>query len=275
MQERGLFESDDEAAQVALWVCVAHFRVCVRRCVWLTMLATQPLVLRCLHHNTICQAARFAVSSLQVAAAKSQLYRREEQQVRAARRCGDFACVVAALLCLLAAVALSILRFSFRCFVAAPLSDLWRTCERSAALDREVAVRRKIEREWNKREEDFASLDEYNDYLEEREDIVYNLVNGIDVEATQERVAANRSANAELIARNAAKREAEEKLELEQIRIEEERWLLRRAQFLRQDQRERLVKLRAEAEFLAVERNCFFFFFEGIFGFIDLFDFLL
>ena len=119
-------------------------------------------------------------------------------------------------------------------------------------LDRELAVRRKIEREWNKRQEDFDSLDAFNDYLEEREDIIYNLVNGIDLEATQERVAQNRAANSELIARNAAKREAEEKLEQEQIRIEQERWLLRRSQFLRQDQRERLVKLRAEAEFLEV-----------------------
>jgi hypothetical protein len=118
------------------------------------------------------------------------------------------------------------------------------------ALNKEISVRRKIEKEWNKRAEDFETLAAFNDYLEEREDLVYNLVNGIDVEAMQAKITAYRAQHRDLIARNDAKRAAEEHLLQEKIRIEEEQWLLRRQQFLRQDQRERLVKLRAEAEFL-------------------------
>jgi CDK-activating kinase assembly factor MAT1 len=120
----------------------------------------------------------------------------------------------------------------------------------SDALNKEVQLRRRVEREWNKREADFPSLAAFNDYLEEREDIVYNLVNGIDVEATQQKITAYREANRESITRNNAIRASEDELLKEKVRIEEEQWILRRQQFLRQDQRERLVKLRAEAEFL-------------------------
>lgn len=120
----------------------------------------------------------------------------------------------------------------------------------SDALNKEVQLRRRVEREWNKRESDFSSLAAFNDYLEEREDIVYNLTNGIDVEATQLKITAYRDANRDSITRNNAIRAAEDELLKEKVRIEEEQWILRRQQFLRQDQRERLVKLRAEADFL-------------------------
>ena len=38
-------------------------------------------------------------------------------------------------------------------------------------VEKEVTVRRRIAKEFNKRREDFSDLREYNDYLEEVEDI--------------------------------------------------------------------------------------------------------
>ena len=57
-----------------------------------------------------------------------------------------------------------------------------------ANIDKEVDIRRKILRDFNKQEEDFETLREFNDYLEMVEDIIFNLCNGIDVAETERKV---------------------------------------------------------------------------------------
>ena len=61
-----------------------------------------------------------------------------------------------------------------------------------AFVEREVDIRKKITKVFNKREDDFSEFDDplraYNDYLEEVEVIIFNLVNKIDVEATKKKV---------------------------------------------------------------------------------------
>ena len=56
-------------------------------------------------------------------------------------------------------------------------------------IDKEVDVRKRILKDFNRREEDFDTLGEYNDYLEEVEDIIFNLCNNVDAEETRRRVA--------------------------------------------------------------------------------------
>ncbi|KAL8482538.1 hypothetical protein ACS0TY_028637 [Phlomoides rotata] len=73
---------------------------------------------------------------------------------------------------------------------------------------KEMAIRKRIANIYNKREEDFPSLREYNDYLEEVEDM-NNLVEGIDVPAIEARIAQYQRENAEQIM-NAQARKAEE-----------------------------------------------------------------
>jgi len=63
-------------------------------------------------------------------------------------------------------------------------------------VEKEVAVRKRINREFNKKREDFSDLRSYNDYLEEIEDIAFNLINEIDVTATEAKIAAMRAENA-------------------------------------------------------------------------------
>ena len=60
---------------------------------------------------------------------------------------------------------------------------------------------------------DFNELREYNDYLEQVEDIIFNLCEGIDVKATEAKVDAYRKENAGEIAR-LNKRNEEEDLSL-------------------------------------------------------------
>ncbi|THF97124.1 uncharacterized protein LOC114299778 [Camellia sinensis] len=74
---------------------------------------------------------------------------------------------------------------------------------------KEMAIRKRIASIFNKREEDFPSLTEYNDYLEEVEDMIFNLVEGIDVPAIEEKIAEYEKENAEQIM-NAQARKAEE-----------------------------------------------------------------
>ena len=64
-------------------------------------------------------------------------------------------------------------------------------------------------RRYNKRQVDFTALKDYNDYLEAQEDIIFNLIEGVDVKETEARVDAYRREHASEIAR-LRKRDEEE-----------------------------------------------------------------
>lgn len=79
----------------------------------------------------------------------------------------------------------------------------------SLPFAKEIAIRRRISNIFNKREEDFPSLREYNDYLEEVEDMIFNLIEGIDVPVIEAKIAQYQKENAEQII-NSQARKAEE-----------------------------------------------------------------
>lgn len=95
-------------------------------------------------------------------------------------------------------------------------------------VEKEVNIRKRILRDFNKREEDFGSLREYNDYLEEIETIIYNLANNIDVIETNKRIEQYKKDNKEQISKSKSKLgrseyELEELIELEKQKEEERR----------------------------------------------------
>lgn len=55
-------------------------------------------------------------------------------------------------------------------------------------IEREVDMRKRIHSIYNKSEEDFSDLKEYNAYLEYIENLIFNLANGFDVEKTEEEI---------------------------------------------------------------------------------------
>ncbi|MCJ1245071.1 TFIIH/NER complex subunit [Trapelia coarctata] len=69
-------------------------------------------------------------------------------------------------------------------------------------IERECDIRAEISKVFNRREEEFTGLRAYNDYLEKVEDIAFNLINKIDVAATQAKLAAYKAENSTSIARN-------------------------------------------------------------------------
>ena len=55
-------------------------------------------------------------------------------------------------------------------------------------MDKEVDIRKTVLKIYNKLESDFSSLQEYNDYLEEVENIVWSLETGINEKETRETI---------------------------------------------------------------------------------------
>lgn len=95
-------------------------------------------------------------------------------------------------------------------------------------VEKEVNIRKRILRDFNKKEEDFANLREYNDYLEEIETIIYNLANNIDVVETNKKIDQYKKDNKDQITKSKSKigrseYELEELLELEKQKEEERR----------------------------------------------------
>lgn len=97
-----------------------------------------------------------------------------------------------------------------------------------AMVEKEVDIRKRILRDFNKKEEDFATQREYDDYLEEIENIIYNLSNNIDIIETNKKIEQYKRENREIILKNKTKlgkkeSELEELLELEKMEQEERR----------------------------------------------------
>uniref|UniRef100_A0A8C7KCW5 MNAT1 component of CDK activating kinase n=1 Tax=Oncorhynchus kisutch TaxID=8019 RepID=A0A8C7KCW5_ONCKI len=71
------------------------------------------------------------------------------------------------------------------------------------AIDKEVEICKKVLK--ITRDFDFSSLREYNDYLEQVEEIVYNLTNNLEVEGTKHIMEAYQRENRDIIQKNKAK----------------------------------------------------------------------
>lgn len=72
-------------------------------------------------------------------------------------------------------------------------------------VEKEIDIRKRVLKDYNKKEDDFATLREYNDYLEEIESIIYNLTNNIDIVNTNKRIELYKKDNKELIMKNKVK----------------------------------------------------------------------
>ncbi|XP_045306792.1 CDK-activating kinase assembly factor MAT1 [Leopardus geoffroyi] len=92
---------------------------------------------------------------------------------------------------------------------------------------------------YNKREEDFPSLREYNDFLEEVEEIVFNLTNNVDLDNTKKKMEMYQKENKDVIQKNKLKltreqEELEEALEVERQENEQRRLFIQKEEQLQQ-----------------------------------------
>ncbi|OCF78845.1 CDK-activating kinase assembly factor MAT1 [Kwoniella mangroviensis CBS 8886] len=119
-------------------------------------------------------------------------------------------------------------------------------------VEKEVAVRRRMAQVFNKRREDFGSDKEYDNYLEEVEDLTFNLLNDIDVEKTEKRISEFEQSNASLIATNQEKAALEamsqaEREEVERRAREERMRMVEEAERVEKEEEERVKKEVTEA----------------------------
>lgn len=119
-----------------------------------------------------------------------------------------------------------------------------------ASIDVEVEIRKRVLQDFNKTEDDFDNLDDYNDYLVEIEDIIYNLVRNINVAETKERIEHYKRENKEIIMRNRMKSKREEQALDELIEEEKMHTQYKRDEVLRDEAEQRNKKLRVDAELI-------------------------
>ncbi|KAK0347297.1 TFIIH/NER complex subunit [Friedmanniomyces endolithicus] len=103
-------------------------------------------------------------------------------------------------------------------------------------VEREVDIRKKVGATFNRREEDFETLLAYNDYLNDVEDITFNLINGIDLEETNKKFEAYTRAHGKEIEENA------------QMAVQERQSFSAAQKLERQQARERREAARREEE---------------------------
>ncbi|KAL8905944.1 MAG: hypothetical protein Q9207_002325 [Kuettlingeria erythrocarpa] len=72
-------------------------------------------------------------------------------------------------------------------------------------IEREVDIRRRVAQVFNKQEDDFETLRAFNNYLEEMEVTTFNLLEGVDVAATERKLAAYAAQSGVAIAQRDAK----------------------------------------------------------------------
>jgi len=121
-------------------------------------------------------------------------------------------------------------------------------------VEKEVDIRKKILKIYNKLEEDFQSeqdpLRAYNDYLEEVETIIWNLANGQEVEETKKQIDKYKKDNETLIRKNNFKLGREEALVTSKIEEEQKQAELRRAQAALLEKQEKNDRQKENEEFL-------------------------
>ncbi|THH10284.1 hypothetical protein EW145_g1425 [Phellinidium pouzarii] len=123
------------------------------------------------------------------------------------------------------------------------------------SVEKEVAVRRRLAKDFNKHREDFPDAKSYNNYLEEVEDITFNLINDIDIPETEERIAKFRRENAVLIEANIQRDESYAALLREQEELDRQRRGERARELAREEEEAREARETERRELIDTLEN--------------------
>ena len=110
-------------------------------------------------------------------------------------------------------------------------------------VERDFTIRKKIKAIYNKMCEAFPNEDAFRDYEEMVEDIIHNLVNNVDVDATNKQVVAYQKENLQAIAENQSKQQVENELLKEDILRAEETKTQKHQEERAKDHAERIRKI--------------------------------
>ncbi|KAK6999992.1 CDK-activating kinase assembly factor MAT1 [Biomphalaria glabrata] len=115
-----------------------------------------------------------------------------------------------------------------------------------ASVEKEIDIRKRVLRDFNKKEEDFPSLQEYNDYLEMIETIVFNLTNHQDVEATKKMIDQYKKENKDQIKKNLSKLSKDEEFLETLIEQEQHETTIRKMILLEEEKKEKAAKRKSK-----------------------------
>lgn len=118
------------------------------------------------------------------------------------------------------------------------------------SVEREVDVRKRVAKTFNRRQDDFDSLQDYNNYLEEVEGIVFNLVNNVDAEATELKLQQYEQANRNTILANSLRQKQDEEEQELRAKYEKDRRKQAQKMAMQLAQEEEQIKRDAKAELL-------------------------
>ncbi|KAJ1656375.1 TFIIH/NER complex subunit [Dispira simplex] len=121
-------------------------------------------------------------------------------------------------------------------------TNFWMQTFEDLQVEKELQIRKRISRYFNKRREDFKSLRQYNDYLEEVENMTFNLIYGVDVQETEERIQRFAQENRDLIANNAARQQREERMQQHRRELERSEKEQQHQRYLQQLEEEEQAK---------------------------------
>ncbi|KAH3853824.1 CDK-activating kinase assembly factor MAT1-like [Dreissena polymorpha] len=119
-----------------------------------------------------------------------------------------------------------------------------------AYIEKEVDIRKKVIKDCYRKEEDFTTLREYNDYLESIETFVYNLTNNQDVENTKRLIEQYKRENKETFQKNRSKLSKDEEYLAMLIEEEEREAQLRREQDRVRDMNEKNSRKKHKEELI-------------------------
>ncbi|KAH0551371.1 hypothetical protein GP486_007413 [Trichoglossum hirsutum] len=117
-------------------------------------------------------------------------------------------------------------------------------------VEKEVDIRRRVAKIFNRRQDEFETLNDYNNYLEEVETLTFNLLNGVDVSATESKLAEYAAQNAAVISHNATLEYQESASQEARQAAEKEETRLRREAARREDEDERRAREEGRKEIL-------------------------
>ncbi|PKI86020.1 Tfb3p [Malassezia vespertilionis] len=122
-------------------------------------------------------------------------------------------------------------------------------------VEEEVDVRKRVSKLFNRKPNEFPSLKAYNDYLEEFEEITFNLVNKVDVEHTQARLAQYEALNKAQIAAHLQFREQESQRQHQADEAAKQERQMRTKRVMEEQEREQAARDADEKEMMAMLTN--------------------
>ncbi|XP_061174780.1 CDK-activating kinase assembly factor MAT1-like [Saccostrea echinata] len=111
-------------------------------------------------------------------------------------------------------------------------------------IEKEIEVRKKILKDFNKKEEDFDTLEEYNDYIEKIETIIFNIINNVDVDETRQMVEQYKRDNKDQISKGRNKKSKDEEYLESLIEQEQDENVRKRKLIIEEEQRQKDTKKR-------------------------------